>query len=213
MTWRYRVSLILALHLLYIIESGLPITALTVKVWRLCFFPFCQGQSNEQLTSTPEKDRSLSARHVKHDLTPKSKCASLPASKRRQIGVNFVIQFFARCLLPAFLCAHIFIKRETSGYEAVIAPLWGKYLKESPLLIIAPSQPPLATVSSFYPPPPCQARKINQGTKFGTLKKLMFSLFDFQWAIFEIRASLGIIAPFLCEKRYNRRRLLFEEIR
>ena len=22
------------------------------------------------------------------------------------------------CLLPAFLCAHIFIKRETSGYEA-----------------------------------------------------------------------------------------------
>ncbi|CAH3175957.1 unnamed protein product, partial [Porites lobata] len=44
------------------------------------------GQSNEQLTSTPEKDRSLSARHVKHDLTPKSKCASLPASKRRQIG-------------------------------------------------------------------------------------------------------------------------------
>ena len=25
----------------------------------------------------------------------------------------------ARCFLPAFLCAHIFIKRETSGYEAV----------------------------------------------------------------------------------------------
>ena len=24
----------------------------------------------------------------------------------------------ARSLLPAFLCAHIFIKRETSGYEA-----------------------------------------------------------------------------------------------
>ena len=24
----------------------------------------------------------------------------------------------ARCLLPAFHCAHIFIKRETSGYEA-----------------------------------------------------------------------------------------------
>ena len=24
----------------------------------------------------------------------------------------------ARCFLPAFLCAHIFIKRETSGYEA-----------------------------------------------------------------------------------------------
>ena len=23
-----------------------------------------------------------------------------------------------RCLLPAFLCAHIFIERETSGYEA-----------------------------------------------------------------------------------------------
>ena len=27
---------------------------------------------------------------------------------------------FARCLFPAFLCAHIFIKRETSGYEADI---------------------------------------------------------------------------------------------
>jgi len=25
----------------------------------------------------------------------------------------------ARCLLPAFLCAHIFIERERSGYEAV----------------------------------------------------------------------------------------------
>ena len=25
----------------------------------------------------------------------------------------------ARCLLPAFLCAHISTKRETSGYEAV----------------------------------------------------------------------------------------------
>ena len=25
----------------------------------------------------------------------------------------------ARCLLPAFLCAHIFIERETCGYEAV----------------------------------------------------------------------------------------------
>ena len=24
----------------------------------------------------------------------------------------------ARCLLPAFLCAHIFIERKTSGYEA-----------------------------------------------------------------------------------------------
>ena len=29
----------------------------------------------------------------------------------------------ARCLLPAFLCAHIFIGRETSGYEAG-APLY-----------------------------------------------------------------------------------------
>ena len=27
----------------------------------------------------------------------------------------------ARCLLPAFLCAHIFIDRETSGYEAAVA--------------------------------------------------------------------------------------------
>ena len=26
----------------------------------------------------------------------------------------------ARCLLPAFLCAHIFMKRETSGYEAAL---------------------------------------------------------------------------------------------
>ena len=30
----------------------------------------------------------------------------------------------ARCLLPAFLCAHIFIKRETSGYEAVKNGYW-----------------------------------------------------------------------------------------
>ena len=30
----------------------------------------------------------------------------------------------ARCLLPAFLCAHIFIKRETSGYEAEPYPIW-----------------------------------------------------------------------------------------
>ena len=27
-------------------------------------------------------------------------------------------QRHARCLLPAFLCAHIFVERETSGYEA-----------------------------------------------------------------------------------------------
>ena len=27
----------------------------------------------------------------------------------------------ARCLLPAFLCTYIFIKRETSGYEAGVA--------------------------------------------------------------------------------------------
>ena len=31
-----------------------------------------------------------------------------------------------------------------------------------------------------------QALKIYQGTKFGTLEKPMFSLFDFQWATFEI---------------------------
>ena len=30
----------------------------------------------------------------------------------------------ARCLLPAFLCAHIFIERETSGYEAGDMPCW-----------------------------------------------------------------------------------------
>ena len=28
----------------------------------------------------------------------------------------------ARCLLPTFLCAHIFIERETSGYEAASYP-------------------------------------------------------------------------------------------
>ena len=41
--------------------------------------------------------------------------------------------------------------------------------------------------------------------------------YDFQWAIFEIIALIiafpGIIAPFWCEKRNNRHRLLFEEIR
>ena len=32
----------------------------------------------------------------------------------------------ARCLLPAFFCAHIFIKRETSGYEAgAVRSGWG----------------------------------------------------------------------------------------
>ena len=30
----------------------------------------------------------------------------------------------ARCLLPAFLCAHIFIKRETSGYKAGLCWCW-----------------------------------------------------------------------------------------
>ena len=29
----------------------------------------------------------------------------------------------ARCLLPAFLCAHIFIERETSGYEPVVTAI------------------------------------------------------------------------------------------
>ena len=29
----------------------------------------------------------------------------------------------ARCLLPAFLCAHIFIKRETYGYKEVLVML------------------------------------------------------------------------------------------
>ena len=29
-----------------------------------------------------------------------------------------------RCLLPAFRCAHIFIERETSGYEAGDMPCW-----------------------------------------------------------------------------------------
>ena len=82
--------------------------------------------------------------------------------------------------------------------------------------------PPLSQSSSFYPLPvklkcneiqqnwsvTIQALKINQGTKLGTLKKPMFSLFDFQWVIFEI-----IIASFLCEKRNNQLRLLFEEMR
>ena len=39
----------------------------------------------------------------------------------------------ARCLLPAFLCAHIFMKSETSGYEAecgsvLSSRLWGEAL-------------------------------------------------------------------------------------
>ena len=82
--------------------------------------------------------------------------------------------------------------------------------------------PPLSQSSSFYPLPvklkcneiqqnwsvTIQALKINQGTKLGTLKKPMFSLFDFQWVIFEI-----IIASCLCEKRNNHPRLLFEEMR
>ena len=49
-------------------------------------------------------------------------------------------QSLARCLLPAFLCAHIFIdrERETSGYKAAtrlrvwflpLSPLWNRVLK------------------------------------------------------------------------------------
>ena len=95
-------------------------------------------------------------------------------------------------------------------------------LDQSPPSNKRPSPAPLATFSSFYPLPDklkcneiqqnwsvtIQALKINQGTKLGTLKKPMFSLFDFQWVIFEI-----IIASFLCEKRNNHPRLLFEEMR
>ena len=79
--------------------------------------------------------------------------------------------------------------------------------------------------------------KIKQGTKFGTLKKPMFSFFDviifwfnwenrtkylghdFQWTISEnnrlpqIITFPRIIAPFWGEKRNNRPWLLFEEIR
>ena len=32
----------------------------------------------------------------------------------------------ARCLLPAFLCVHIFIERETSGYEGVFSLYLGE---------------------------------------------------------------------------------------
>ena len=34
------------------------------------------------------------------------------------------VQTAVHCLLPAFLCAHIFIKRETCGYEAGPSPIW-----------------------------------------------------------------------------------------
>ena len=41
----------------------------------------------------------------------------------------------ARCLLPVFLCAHIFIKRETSGYEAgrreLFRTLYGQVARKS----------------------------------------------------------------------------------
>ena len=72
--------------------------------------------------------------------------------------------------------------------------------------------------------------KINQGTKFGTLKKPMFSFFDVIIFLFNGKIEqniLGttsseqsennrlprIIALFWHEKRNNRLRLLFEEIR
>ena len=60
-------------------------------------------------------------------------------------------------------------------------------------IMAAPPPAPLTLVSSFYPlrpvklkwneiqqnwPVTIQTQKINQGTKFGTLKKSMFSLFD-----------------------------------
>ena len=37
---------------------------------------------------------------------------------------------YRRCLLPAFFCAHIFIKRETSGYEGDVL-IWGTRDTES----------------------------------------------------------------------------------
>ena len=66
--------------------------------------------------------------------------------------------------------------------------------------------------------------KINQGTKFRTLKEPMFIVWfnwitkeklwhDFQWAIFEIIASLTLTPPFLCKSNKNRPWLLFKEIR
>ena len=42
----------------------------------------------------------------------------------------------ARCLLPAFLCAHNFIKRETSGYEAALT--WRHKLKPPKMRSLKP---------------------------------------------------------------------------
>ena len=74
----------------------------------------------------------------------------------------------------------------------IIDPLWPKYLKYSPPSNNRPSTAPLAIFSSFYlllVKLKCneirqnwsvmiQALKINQGTKFGTVKTPMFSIFD-----------------------------------
>ena len=52
----------------------------------------------------------------------------------------------ARCLLPAFLCAHIFIKRETSGYEAGSR----SYFVNERLSVNIENQAPDQKIRSFF---------------------------------------------------------------
>ena len=67
---------------------------------------------------------------TRHQLPPQALRFSLGRGERETRGsvdepqgtVGRVQTADARCLLPAFLCAHIFIERETSGYEADETP-------------------------------------------------------------------------------------------
>ena len=67
-----------------------------------------------------------SADYTDTDISASPSGASFPAGRGERLVMNrrtgpwegYRWQGEARCLLPAFLCAHIFVEREASGYEA-----------------------------------------------------------------------------------------------
>ena len=67
-----------------------------------------------------------SADYTDTDISASPSRASFSAGRGERLVMNrrtgpwegYRWQGEARCLLPAFLCAHIFVERETSGYEA-----------------------------------------------------------------------------------------------
>ena len=67
-----------------------------------------------------------SADYTDTDISASPSRASFSAGRGERLVMNrrtgpwegYRWQGEARCLLPAFLCAHIFVEREASGYEA-----------------------------------------------------------------------------------------------